>query len=244
MGSTPTLSTIVIGFNMNFPTTCIDNFYSDPYAVRQLALSLQYEKPIDGTYPGKRTELLHLIEPKFFNDFCEKLLSAFFDFDVHDVKYKILTSFQIIEPYSNKIDSPKNKGWVHYDRPMIFGGIIYLNTKFNADGGTCIFLEKNLDVFSTNKEKMLTHDKVKSKYYSDRIDNNFNYHWKQNNENFIESAKFSSVFNRLVAFDGNTAHAANNMHFLDEPRLTQTFFVEQLEVNSLSPIERLKKIPR
>ena len=226
---------------MQFPTTCIDNFYKDPYKIREMALSLPFKKPEDGSYPGKRTQPLHLVDPKFFEEFCAKLLSVFFDFKVHDVKYQIVTTFQLIEPLATEKASLKNKGWVHYDEPFLCGGVIYLNPEFDFDSGTSIYLEKEPDVWGKYQKEMLTHDAAKSKYYLNEVDDEFDYHLNQNNGHYIETAKYSNVFNRLIAIDGKTAHAANNMYSTSEPRLTQTFFVEKLEVSASMPIERLNR---
>ena len=69
----------------NFPTICVDDFYKNPDQIRQFALNLEYNNKDNATgdYPGKRTELLHLTHPNFFNTFCQKLFSIYFDFQIN-----------------------------------------------------------------------------------------------------------------------------------------------------------------
>ena len=81
----------------NIPALCIDDFYSDPDSVRALALKQEYSVPVEGTYPGKRTKRLDELDRNFFNQFCNKLLSVFFDLDSESISYEIDTSFQLIQ---------------------------------------------------------------------------------------------------------------------------------------------------
>ena len=78
---------------LHFPAVCVDNFYSDPDRVREWALSLEYKPPPAGQWPGKRSEKLHILDSKFFNDFCCKIFSLYFDLEKIDVRdYDSLSS--------------------------------------------------------------------------------------------------------------------------------------------------------
>ena len=102
--------------NNKFPTICVDNFYKNPDKVREFALNLKYnsEDNLTGYYPGKRTELLHKIEPEFFNKFCTKLFSIYYDF-LSPVEWTVSTSFQLIQPMGDSQQDLKNIGWFHAD---------------------------------------------------------------------------------------------------------------------------------
>ena len=64
---------------MAVPITCVDNFYSDPDKIRNLALGLEFE-PAEKrfNFPGERTAHLFDVDKDFFDQFCEKLFSLFF----------------------------------------------------------------------------------------------------------------------------------------------------------------------
>ena len=64
---------------MLFPITCVDDFYSEPDNIRDFALSLEYGKDELSNFPGQRTKMLHEIDSYFFNIFCEKIFSLFFN---------------------------------------------------------------------------------------------------------------------------------------------------------------------
>ena len=218
---------------MQFPTTCIDNFYKDPYKIREMALSLPFKKPEDGSYPGKRTQPLHLVDPKFFEEFCAKLLSVFFDFKVHDVKYQIVTAFQLIEPLATEKTSLKNKGWVHYDENVIFAGVIFLTPKIDLNCGTSIF--KLVD-----KEK-LDLSNAKKDFYKNGIDSDYDNRIQRHRDAYIETIRFNNVYNRLIAFDSSSAHGVNSYYSDSDLRLTQVFFVTKIGTNTKPPILRQKK---
>ena len=103
---------------------CFDNFYDDPDAVRDYALSLDYSRC--GVFPGVRTEALHKFDKEFFYRSCHKFLSLFLDLDFEKVEWQILSQFQKIYRYSEDKSSPSNIGWVHSDSDFI---------KFNGETG-------------------------------------------------------------------------------------------------------------
>ena len=119
----------------HFPTICVDNFFDDALSVRQLALSQEFSFSVDGTYPGKRTESLHLILPDFFNFFTKRLFGIFYDYESKNVQWHVSSSFQLIDA-SHDLDL--NTGWVHLDNNSVFAGIVYLNDVMSSNAGTII----------------------------------------------------------------------------------------------------------
>jgi hypothetical protein len=219
----------------NFPAICVDNFYKNPDKVREFALNLSYDsvENLSGTYPGKRTELLHIIEPEFFNKFCKKLFSIYYDF-LSPIEWKVSTSFQLIYPMGNDQHDIKNVGWVHADTDTLFAGIIYLTPEINPNCGTSIFNPiKDIDI---NLFKSLNEKKIA--FYSEGDEEEYDKALTMNNSFFNETIRFDNVYNRLVSFDGNCFHKANNFYSENQPRLTQTFFVRTLTSNSKLPLER------
>jgi len=217
----------------NNPALCIDDYYSDPDSVRALALKQEYSVPVEGNYPGKRTKRLDELDKNFFNQFCNKLLSVFFDLDSESVSYEIDTSFQLIPSVDPNPMSPKNMGWVHYDENVIFAGVIFLTPKIDLNCGTSIF--KLVD-----KEK-LDLSNAKKDFYKNGIDSDYDNRIQRHRDAYIETIRFNNVYNRLIAFDSSSAHGVNSYYSDSDLRLTQVFFVTKIGTNTKPPILRQKK---
>jgi hypothetical protein len=217
----------------NIPALCIDDFYSDPDSVRALALKQEYSVPVEGNYPGKRTKRLDELDKNFFNQFCNKLLSVFFDLDSESISYEIDTSFQLIPSVDPNPMSPKNMGWVHYDENVIFAGVIFLTPKIDLNCGTSIF--KLVD-----KEK-LDLSNAKKDFYKNGIDSDYDNRIQRHRDAYIETIRFNNVYNRLIAFDSSCAHGVNSYYSDSDLRLTQVFFVTKIGTNTKPPILRQKK---
>ena len=85
----------------HFPITCIDDFYSDPDEVRRFALSCDFDQKTAGNYPGVRTKMIHYISENFFNTFCAKLFSLFYNYKHEHINWIVETAFQKIYPLSD-----------------------------------------------------------------------------------------------------------------------------------------------
>ena len=53
----------------------------------------------------------------------------------------------------------------------------------------------------------------------------------EQDSNFVETIRFSNRYNRMISFDSAVPHRADNFVINNEPRLTQIFFVEDIESN-------------
>jgi hypothetical protein len=217
----------------NIPALCVDNFYSDPDRIREWALSLDFIDVEDKTSPGLRTQMLHLIDRDFFDEFCKKLFSIFFDLENTDIKYRVQTSFQLVESMSPDPNSPKNQGWVHFDTNTIFAGVIFLTPEIDLNCGTSIF-----KLVEPNKLDM---SNAKIDFYRNGIDNDYDRRITEHRQAYIETIKFNNVYNRLICFDTECAHGVNSFYSTTEPRLTQVFFVEEINTDIPPPIVRHQK---
>jgi len=206
-----------------WPTICIDNFYSDPDKVRDFALSLEFTSSENGLWPGKRTKDLFDIDQKFMSKFCHKLMSHYFDLESSSVRWKINSQFQLIEPYDIVNNSIKNTGWIHYD-DAIFGGLIYLNKTPNLSSGTSLY--NIIDHKKYDKTQQAKHE-----FYLKGDYENYENLISEHNSNFVETINFSNQYNRLIGFDSSIPHKANNFVIDNEPRLSQVFFIQDLESN-------------
>ena len=218
---------------MHFPTLCVDNFYPYPERVRRLALEQEFIKADDGRWPGKRTKNLHEIDEVLFNHFCDKLFSIFFDFETCGrVNWNVETSFQLIEPYDEDPNSVRNTGWIHTDKSGgVLAGVIYLTPDANLDSGTSLYRLKNEDTIDDSD--------VKTSFYKDGIDKNYEELLKKHNSSFEETTRFNNVYNRLAMWEGTQWHGVNSF-YSKTPRLTQVFFVNKIEIDGNSPLNRWK----
>lgn len=210
---------------MFFPIICVDDFYEDPDIVRKYALSLDYFKDDNATYPGLRTKQLSQINPTFFNDFCFKILSLFFNSEKDKVNVNVSTTFQKIYPYncSKKYKEIINSGWVHKDVYADFAGVIYLNPNPNLSSGTSIYeLKKNQnekfdfsirDKFYNKEENICENQYVKEKI--------------NHNSKFYKTLEVKNQYNRLLVYDSCYWHSQSKFLMDTEDfRLTQVFFVK------------------
>ena len=216
---------------INFPAICVDNFYSEPDKVREWALSLDYEPAPGGQWPGKRSEKLHLVDPVFFENFCKKVFSLYFDVERNDIQWIVHTQFQIIEPFDQDPNSTKNTGWVHYDDDSVFGGLIYLTPDIDSKCGTSIFQQREPLPFDIKGKS------TKESFYKTGNSENYDDVLTEHNSVFDETIRYNNVYNRLISFDGETPHKANSF-YTEIPRLTQVFFVDKIDITCKWPIAR------
>lgn len=220
---------------MNFPALCIDNFYNNPDEVRDFALSLDFKKQ-PGNYPGERSDYLYEVDQKFFNMFCKKLFSIFYNYNFDYIEWNVNTIFQKIYPYSEDRNSPLNSGWYHQDLHSVAAGVIYLNPNSNLDAGTTIgeintLSEIDYDDYSYRNKLYAGENIDRLKYQKKILDHN---------SKFNKTLEFKNVYNRLILYDACYWHKETNFLANDyEPRLTQVFFIEKFEACSGSPIQRV-----
>ena len=220
-----------------FPTTVVDNFLEDPDKIRNLALNMEYINS-NGRYPGKRTRPLHQINKELHDYLSNKFFSVFYDF-LHPVNWNIELLFQLIDSFDVSESSDFNKGWIHVDVDKVIGGVVYLTPDANLESGTSIYLpkpslsEEQLNQIYTDPQEIrfeLYRDGIKPKEYNEHL-NKFN-------NNFIETVNVKNVYNRLLAFDANSWHAAQNFHGT-APRLTLNIFVNSISSVSPPPLDRI-----
>jgi hypothetical protein len=211
-------------YMLPFPTMCIDNFYLEPDKVREFALAQEFTASPTGQWPGKRTKDIFLLDPEFMSKFCHKIFSYYFDLQYSKLRWKVTSSFQLIDAYDTDVSSSKNKGWIHYD-DALFGGIIYLNKSPNINSGTSLY--EIIDPSKYDKEHRAKH----FFYLNQTYNKNYETEMTQQDSNFIETVRFSNRYNRMISFDSGVPHRADNFSMDSEPRLTQVFFVEEIESN-------------
>ena len=128
---------------MKYPTVIIDNFFDNPDKMVEYSKTLKYHIPRkDEWWIGKRSELLHKINPDLFNFICTKILATFYDSDLEEVKWEdAQIQFQII----TREDINKTKVLAHKDIGNSLSGIIYLSKNESLSNGTKILKDENTD---------------------------------------------------------------------------------------------------
>lgn len=218
-----------------YPVTVINNFYDDPYAIRDFALKQKFtfrheinaEIPV---YPGSRTKDILDLNEILYHKICEKFTSIFHNFEHDQIRWSIATSFQsVTEEYEY--------GIIHQDTDTVFAGVLFLTPEAPLNSGTSLFKENKyfnqenyIKALQENDVRFKKNQSVKSDYH----------------DMFDEIIKVNNVFNSLIIYEGHHYHAAN--HFfgknLETSRLTQVFFVKRIDATAKTtfPISRSKRI--
>jgi len=214
-----------------FFSVCVDNFFKDPDSIREFALSLPKEPDPVGGWPGFRTTVLQDIDREFWNILILKSLSTYFDLKHDNIKWEdSRVVFQLIPPYSGKKNNGSNVGWIHKDVGFDLAGLIYLTPDADPDSGTSLFnLKKEKeDIFLDNMRQSAKHmwkkerDKISEEDYIKQLNA-----W---NENFIEKNRFQNIYNRLIMYDAQEFHRANNFYTGSSDRLTCVFFLKGVQL--------------
>ena len=208
------------------PTSCVDDFYNDPHKVRNFALSLDYSNET-GIYPGVRSKPLNEIDYYFFDNFCKKIFSLFYNFQYEPVKWKVDAFFHKIYPYE---DQDLNVGDIHQDNTGegVISGLIYLNPDPLLDSGTSFYrLKKNQTLTAVDLENKTI---LKKKFFKENENSiGFKKHFQKHNSKFEKILEVKNVYNRMIAYPSNIWHGQTDYRMYNEPRLTQVFFVKELE---------------
>jgi hypothetical protein len=222
--------------NKLFPTVIVDDFLEDPDYIRNRALQMEFF-PTNGTYPGKRTTSLNEIDPELFDCVCKKFFAVHYDF-LNPVEWNLSVYFQLIEPFSDDKQNSFNHGWIHRDYNKILAGILYLTPDADPDSGTSLFKPKTPEVELVEDEQSERNDLYNNKEvdlecYTKRL-HSFN-------SNFIETIRIKNIYNRLISFDSNEWHGANNFQTGTGSRLTMVYFVDTIKSLSIPAVERVRR---
>lgn len=212
-----------------FPTTIVDNFLDQPFKYIDLANRLNYSPDPYGNWPGLRSENLSNLYPEMINRIIGKIASQFYNFE-NDQDYLEWTSMSFFQ----KVSSNYKTGWTHLDTTQLTCLIYFCREGF----GTSLYNIKDIETYSN-----LIHTEEKEKSYKNvsNIDQYDNFKEK-NNSQFVKSITVDSAFNRLLTFESDTYHAADNFcnDLEDQERLTLILFISDLKSKKF-PIQRCKR---
>ena len=214
----------------NFPVVVVDSFFKDPDKVRNFALHQEFKRDKTSNYPGLRTDCLSVIEPSLYNEFLKKFFSIYYDFRFEQLNWIVEARFQ-------KTDNHFDNGWVHYDgdnnSTCKVAGVIYLTPNAPLQSGTSIYKTKNnVLIPSLNTDAKYSH------YYSNGNSEELKKIKELEKTQFDETINVGNIYNRLISFEANEYHAAQNYFGQDnESRLILVFFVLKFDAHR-TPLDR------
>lgn len=211
---------------MIYPATITDNFLENPDLVRKYAFGLTYEKS-NNEYAGSRSVELGKICPHLKKFIIHKTLSSYHNLEQETVHADVEMYFQMLSP-------EMGEGLVHRDN-TVMSTILYLN-KDVLEWGTSLL---KLDSYEENNSV----HRIKQEVFSrNEIDEEWESHKNFNNNQYTETIRVSSLYNRLLAFDGSIPHRQNNFNVNThhEKRLIIVSFYHSILTKDL-PIIRWKK---
>ena len=184
----------------------IDNFYENPFEIREFALKLDYNSR--EYFPGKRSKSYsNSMHKTMFNKILEPYGEKIKDFDMDEIERKSHDngSFQ----YSVAND----RTWIHSDDYLTnWAGVIYLTPNAPESAGTCFY-----------KYKDGTMDSGESKFLNNETEINL---YCKDMTKWIKVDIIGNVFNRLVLFNSKRFHASMDYFGdnINNGRLFQVFF--------------------
>lgn len=214
------------------PVTVLDNFLPDPDKIREWALKLNYSTDPQGNWPGLRSDEISSINRPFYDWFCKRYFSLFWDIKSEPMQWESNLGFQ-------KTDMSYGQGWSHSDtKQSLMTAIIYLNPNPAPNSGTSILKLKD----STVLPDPAWHESKRRFVFGERNDPTVIAHREMNNACYEETIRVNNVYNRLITFDAHCHHAAHDFFGNeDDSRLTLVMFVDKL-VSSRGPIHRSQAV--
>ena len=192
----------------------IDNFFKDPYAVRNLALSsdLKYEYASHGKWPGVRAEILGSQKISYSRQY-----QKFFD-----------EPAEAYNMFFQSIGGLWGTGSAHHDHTSKYTVLTFLNLRYPSNSGIEIYNERTTEDHSRGNSFEST--KVGFYHSSKNPIERFFFEKKLKlyNSHLKDPCIVSNKFNRTVIFSGSRMHRAQNFfgNNMSNSRLTMISFFE------------------
>jgi len=217
---------------MLVPNIIVDDFFTYPNKVRELALSLPYYKDTKHRWPGLRTDPLYEIHPTFFYKTLNKVFSLTQDIDSDSPNYTCSLFFQ-------KTNASFKGGWIHIDgNDTVAAFIVYLSPNADINEGTSLYTVKDPLSFDTH----LHLDKRAESFKNPSLVSDIEKYRIEANNQFKETMFVGNVYNRLFMFDANNYHGVKDfVSSSSDPRLTLIGFIHGINAKH-SPIRRVRNI--
>ena len=218
---------------INFPTTVIDNFFDNPDEIVKMAAADKIEgnPSPNGSFPGLRSQPLHILDEEFWDYFLFKYLHTFWSEE--EIKNKGIRF--LARSYFSLISNEHSKGWIHCDYPIMHTSIIYLTPNADPKSGTGIYTKK--DMYTAELYPDISKKYIKGEMTKEE----FEPYAEKHNSGFIEDCYFANKYNRLIGFDSHLWHAIKHSDEKKD-RLTIVSFIDDVIAGDF-PITRMKKFP-
>jgi len=196
-----------------------DDFFKNPYAVRNAALKQNYTSAEGGEWPGHRSMAHESIS----------------DVVVEEVRGVTRNPSLKLEKSSFQYVTKDYDEGVYHPDYNYYTCIIYLSLEPPPNSGTslCFYGDIAEDAYKNGKEAESAWEKLESakfNFYKDPKNflNRYNYGRmrRRHNAHFNPVATIPNKFNRLILFDGNLYHRAHKFFgtSVEDARLTLTSF--------------------
>jgi len=189
---------------MRVNTLIIDGFYSNPYEVRDFALSQEFG--VKGNYPGQRTK-------SFANDNIKEYINSFIRPTTGEITYWSEDEYNGAYQYTTQYE----RSWIHADSTTTWAALVYLTPDAPLSGGTGLFRHKRTGLSQVPK------------FDNGDIDRNLLdevYVDAQDLTKWDMTDRLANKFNRMVLYRGDLFHMSLDYFGTnkDNGRLFQTFF--------------------
>lgn len=203
----------------------IDNFLQDPDSVRKKALGYTYfnNQENDSSFPGKRTDVLAVLDPEYNFQIFKKITTLLFNLEQSSYNVDIKSYFQLVS-------KEFCKGWVHDDgvETVDIAGVFYLNPEAPIASGTKFYIpKKDVQIKSyAEVKKPFVMGKIKKEAAIDSLE--------KNNAQYELTDVISNKYNRLILYPSHWLHCAGEYfgETDNNSRLTQVFFIKCVSHNS------------
>jgi len=182
----------------------IDDFYIDPYQVREFALSQEFD--VRGNYPGQRTI-------SFANDSILEIIQNAIRYAGGQVLDWNISEYTGAFQYTTSWD----RSWIHADQTTSWAGVLYLTPNAPLSAGTGLFKHKETGLYAAPRNSDGGYDvELLNKINVDSQDMT---KWE-----LVD--RVANKFNRLVLYRGDLFHMSLDYFGQNkyDGRLFQTFF--------------------
>lgn len=196
----------------------IDNFYDDPYKVRDFALNCEYQEPQtskgyafgNAPWPGKMSKVDY--QPPYIDMKVSKLLNRVVSQQKGNDSGKFRIS-KLDEPYRNVVHADDI-----YREPSMYAGVVYLNPPEQSNDQPGTILYKHIP----SGERILKSKEELRRIVSSGEDQDLKY-WKPELMSYV-------TWNRLIVYPAHYFHGTGPLFGTtdQDARLVQLFFWESL----------------
>jgi hypothetical protein len=148
---------------MNVNLIVIDDFYSNPDAVRKFALAQEFN--VKGNFPGVRTKEFLTDDVKEVIEYNMQFAGKVTDWMNYNTDTSYTGAFQLA--------TANDRTWIHADHHNMWAGVIYLTPDAPVTGGTGLYKHKRTNEFRRVNENHEGNDFTKWELF-DKIGNKYN----------------------------------------------------------------------